>query len=241
MIIIPARLDSKRFFKKIIADIGGKTMLEHSIDRALETGIKDIFVAYCSPEVEGVIEGSGVKGVLTDKNLPSGTDRVFAAFQTLDNSQDFDIIVNLQSDMPFVNPKVINQVIEVLKNDQEVDLATAAAVITDEKDIPNPHVAKIALAKRGKSYGHGLYFSRSSIPHDDDVYYHHFGLYAYRKEALQKFVNSKPSHLEKVERLEQLRALENGMKIGVAIVEEVPISVDIPEDLEKARKYYATK
>ncbi len=241
IVIIPARLDSSRLSQKVVADIGGKTMLEHSIERALETGIEDILVAYCSKEIESIIENAGVKGVITDKNLPSGTDRVFAALQTLNNIDDFDIIVNLQSDMPFVDPQGINKVIEVLKNDKEVDIATAAAIIKDKADIQNPNVAKIALAKKGNNYGHGLYFSRSAIPHNDSVYYHHFGLYAYKREALQKFVQSEPSYLEKVEKLEQLRALENGMKIGVTIVDEVPISVDVLEDLEKARKYYATK
>ncbi|MBU6140259.1 MAG: 3-deoxy-manno-octulosonate cytidylyltransferase [Proteobacteria bacterium] len=224
LIIIPARLASTRLPNKPLADILGKTMIQRVYEQAVAADLGDVLIACDGEEIAEVAKKFGAKFVITDPNLPSGTDRVYAAWQAL--NKDFEVIVNLQGDLPNIDPSVIRAAAEAALN-RDCDFATVASKITNPDEITNPNVVKIARAENGRA----LYFSRSAIPHGEGNFLHHIGIYAYKKSALQKFVKLAPSALEKRESLEQLRALENDMKIIVEIVDAHPLSVDTPEDL----------
>lgn len=236
LIVIPARLASTRLPNKPLADIFGKTMIERVYLQADKAGLGEVYVACDGPEIAGVIEKMGGKAIITDPALPSGTDRIYAAWKQIDPHQHFDAIVNLQGDLPAIDPHVIKAAADTLF-DSDADIATVASVIKKPEEITNPNVVKIAIAFDAKDHGRALYFSRSAIPHGKGDYYHHIGIYAYKKAALQRFVSMSPSALEKRESLEQLRALENNMKIAVKIVDSHPLSVDTPGDLELIKKY----
>ena len=229
IIIIPARLASTRLPNKPLAIIEGKTMIQRVYEQALKTKLGEVYIATDHEKIANEIKKFNGKYILTNPDLPSGTDRIYSAYKFL--NEDFDIIVNVQGDLPNIDPNVITDCINLaLEND--CDIATVASKITDISEINNPNVVKIALAQNGLA----LYFSRSAIPFSkniNDDYFHHIGIYAYKKNALEKFINLKPSPLEKRESLEQLRALENGMKIAVKIVDAHPLSVDTQEDLDK--------
>lgn len=233
-IVIPARLASTRFPNKPLADIGGKPMIVHVMERAKKAGLGDVYVACCEEEVKEVVEAHGGLAVMTDAELPSGTDRIFQAIEKLGRS--YEVVVNVQGDLPSIEPSIIQQAADLL-SDEQVDIGTLAAKIEKDEEITNPNVVKIAMAIDEKSErGNALYFSRATIPHGEGDYYHHIGLYAYRWSALKRFISLPESPLEKRERLEQLRALENGMRIDVQIVNTVPLGVDTPEDLENVKK-----
>ena len=238
IIIIPSRLASVRLPNKPLVDIGGIPMVVRVANQAQKANADKVMVACCSEEIKSTIEAIGSTAVITDPNLPSGTDRVHAAAESLSSLGPNDIVVNLQGDLPFINPQHITQVIDLLEQQSQFDLTTLAAPITDKSEINNPSVVKVAFSPLNpdQTYGHGHYFSRATIPHGADTFYHHIGLYAFRKAALDKFVKASPTLLEVTEKLEQLRALDIGLKIGVGIVDEPPISIDTPEDLEKARQ-----
>ena len=229
IIIIPSRLASTRLPNKPLAMIAGKTMIQRVYEQAQKASIGEVVIAIDGEEIANEIKKFGGKYILTNPDLPSGTDRIYSAYKLL--KQDFDIIVNVQGDLPNIDPKVINECVQLaLKSD--CDIATVASKISDISEINNPNVVKIALAQNDLA----LYFSRSPIPFSkniNDDYFHHIGIYAYKKDALEKFINLSPSPLEKRESLEQLRALENGMKIAVKIVDAHPLSVDTQEDLDK--------
>ena len=229
IIIIPARLASTRLPNKPLAIIEGKTMIQRVYEQALKVNLGEVIIAIDGEKIAEEIKKFGGKYILTNPDLQSGTDRIYSAYKLL--NQDFDIIVNVQGDLPNIDPKVIRECVNLaLEND--CDIATVASKISDISEINNPNVVKIALAQNGLA----LYFSRSPIPFSkniNDDYFHHIGIYAYKKNALEKFINLKPSPLEKRESLEQLRALENGMKIAVKIVDAHPLSVDTKEDLDK--------
>ncbi len=243
--IIPARLASTRLPNKPLADIMGVPMIARVYEQAKKANLGEVIVACDSKEIVDAIENIGGRAILTDPNLPSGTDRIFAAFRQIDNYQEFDVIVNLQGDLPDINPKtIIAAANAALQSD--ADIATVASKITDVDEVNNPNVVKIAIAfLENPQLGQALYFSRAAIPYaiesgaksslNQNSYYHHIGIYAYKRKALEKFVNLKPSNLEKRESLEQLRALENGMKIVVQIVDSHPLSVDSSEDLERVK------
>jgi 3-deoxy-manno-octulosonate cytidylyltransferase (CMP-KDO synthetase) len=227
IIIIPSRLASTRLPNKPLAIINGKTMIQRVFEQAKKTNISDIIIATDSELISNEITKFNGNYIMTDSALPSGTDRIYSAFKKL--NQDFDIIVNLQGDLPNIDPSVINSCIELVKN-SDCDIATVASIIQDRSEITNPNVVKIAIAQNQQA----LYFSRSAIPHSknlDQTYYHHIGIYAFKKSAIEKFVKLSPSPLEKQESLEQLRALENNMKIFVKIVDSHPLSVDTLQDL----------
>lgn len=242
-IIIPARLASTRLPNKALANILGKTMIRRVYEKAMQVDGVKVFVACDNKEVLQEIENHGGVAILTDPNLPSGTDRVYAASKLID--EDFDVIVNLQGDLPNIDPAVINSAIEALKN-SDADIATVASIITEKEEIKDPNVVKIAISfsEGDRKSGNALYFSRCPIPYDKNQsvpYYHHVGIYAYKREALEKFVALNPSILEKQESLEQLRALENNMKIAVQIVDSNPLSVDTREDLLSVIKLISGK
>lgn len=232
IIIIPSRLASTRLPNKPLAIINGKTMIQRVFEQAKKTNFKDILIATDSQLIGDEVSKFGGNYIITDPALPSGTDRVYSAIKNL--NKDFDIIVNLQGDLPNIDPLVIESCIELAKN-SDCDIATVASIIKDKSEITNPNVVKIAIAQNHQA----LYFSRSAIPYSKDLdqtYYHHIGIYAFKKSALEKFINLTPSFLEKRESLEQLRALENNMKIAVKIVDTHPLSVDTADDLLKITK-----
>lgn len=235
-IIIPARLASTRLPNKPLADILGKSMIRRVYEKAVAAGLGEVYIACDGDEIAAEAKKIGANFVITDPNLPSGTDRIYAALQAL--GKDFDIVINLQGDLPNIDPKVIKLAAhELLSSD--CDIATIASKIKDAQEITNPNVVKIVIAFSDQDCGRALYFSRAAIPYSKENaqdYYHHIGIYAYKTEALQKFVTLKPSLLEKRESLEQLRALENDMKIIVKIVDVHPLSVDTKEDLEAVIK-----
>ena len=229
IIIIPARLASTRLPNKPLAIIEGKTMIQRVYEQALKANLGEVIIATDGEKIANEIKKFGGKYILTNPDLQSGTDRIYSAYKLL--KEDFDVIVNVQGDLPNIDPNVISECVNLaLEND--CDIATVASKISDISEINNPNVVKIALAQNGLA----LYFSRSPIPFSkniNDDYFHHIGIYAYKKNALEKFINLTPSPLEKRESLEQLRALENGMKIAVKIVNAHPLSVDTKEDLDK--------
>jgi 3-deoxy-manno-octulosonate cytidylyltransferase (CMP-KDO synthetase) len=232
IIIIPARMASTRLPGKPLADIGGLPMIVQVWKKAVASAAGQVVVACDGQEIADAVHQAGGQAVLTDADLPSGSDRIFQALQSIDPAGHYDVVVNVQGDMPTLDPSIITQALALLANPQ-VDIGTLAALITDEKEKTDPAVVKIARAG-----SRALYFSRATIPYGEGPLYHHIGIYAYRRSALERFVSLPPSPLEQREKLEQLRALEAGMRIDVAIVDVVPLGVDTPETLEKARKHY---
>ncbi|MCW9036135.1 MAG: 3-deoxy-manno-octulosonate cytidylyltransferase [Rhodospirillales bacterium] len=235
VVIIPARMASTRLPKKPLADIHGEPMIVHVWRRAQESEIGEVVVACSEGEVFEAVEKAGGKAVMTDPNHPSGSDRIHEALINIDPNGKFDAIINIQGDLPTIEPDVIRQVFAPLENDS-VDLATLVCEITHEEEKTNPNVVKavVPLAP-GQTIGRALYFTRATAPTGDGPLYHHIGLYAFRRAALERFVKLPPGVLEQRERLEQLRALEDGMRIDAALVKTIPLGVDAPDDLEKAR------
>lgn len=233
IVLIPARMASTRLPGKPLADIAGMPMIVRVWRQAMAAGIGPVVVAAAEREIAAAIESAGGRAVLTAPDLPSGSDRVLAALQNVDPAAEHDVIVNLQGDLPDLDPHYVRQVAELLL-DPKVDIATLAVEITDEADRTNPNVVKPVVAWSGPS-GRALYFSRATVPAGEGPVFHHLGIYAYRRAALARFVALPPSPLEKREKLEQLRALEAGMHVAVARVDSVPLSVDTPADLQKAR------
>jgi len=230
IILIPARLAATRLPNKPLADIHGKPMIVHVWERAVTAKVGEVVVATDNENIYQAIESAGGKAMMTRADHPSGSDRIFEALQKIDPAKKHDIVINMQGDMPTFDPKILAAVLEPLK-DASIDIATLAAEITDPEEKTNPNVVKVIAGLR-----HALYFTRATAPHGEGPLYHHIGIYAYRRAALEKFVSLPPSPLEKREKLEQLRALESGMRIGVSIVDTVPLGVDTEEQLEKARQ-----
>ncbi|MDG4576521.1 MAG: 3-deoxy-manno-octulosonate cytidylyltransferase [Defluviicoccus sp.] len=241
IIMIPARMASTRLPGKPLADILGAPMIVHVWRRACEADAGPVVVACAEPEIADAVTAAGGRAVLTSPDLPSGSDRIFAALEAADPDRRFDTVVNLQGDLPTINPVAIHAALKPLAN-PEVDIATLVALIADaeERDDPNVVKAVVALAP-GADTGRALYFSRCPVPWGEGAHYHHIGIYAYRRAALTRFVTLPPGILERRERLEQLRALENGMRIDAALVETVPFGVDTPIDLERARMVLAAQ
>ncbi len=235
IVVIPARLASTRLPDKPLADIGGQTMIERVWRQAVKAAIGPVLVAAAEQEIVDVVARAGGRAVLTDPALPSGTDRVFQALEAIDPSSVHDVVINLQGDLPALDPEAIRAVADVLES-SGADIATLAAEIDDPADFDNSNVVKpvVAWEKDGR-HGRALYFTRSRAPSGEGPLFHHVGIYAFRRAALARFVRLPPSPLERREKLEQLRALEAGMTIAVARVDAVPLSVDTQDDLEKAR------
>jgi 3-deoxy-manno-octulosonate cytidylyltransferase (CMP-KDO synthetase) len=236
IIVIPSRLASTRLPGKPLADIHGKPMIVHVLECALRASIGPVAVACADEAIADAIRRAGGVAVMTDPSLPSGSDRVHAALATLDPQGLHDVVVNLQGDLPTIPPVQLRAVITPL-SDPAIDIATLVAPITDEAEANLPSVVKAACAfDRGRAVSPALYFSRAPIPAGDGPRWHHIGVYAYRREALARFVALPESPLERREHLEQLRALEAGMRIACARVDHAPFGVDTEDDLIRARR-----
>jgi len=239
VVLIPARMASTRLPGKPLADIGGVPMIVRVWRQAVAAGVGPVVVAAAEHEIAEAIEIAGGRAVMTDPDLPSGSDRIYAALERIDREYEHDVVVNLQGDLPALDPAAVRAVVDALAA-TGADIATLAAEIDDEADYDNPNVVKPVVAwdvtgERGRA----LYFTRARAPTGEGPLFHHVGIYAYTRDALAKFVALAPSALEKREKLEQLRALEAGMSIAVARVDSVPLSVDTEDDLRKARSLLA--
>lgn len=238
LVVIPARMASTRLPGKPLADIAGAPMIVQVWRRATEAAVGPVLVACCEQEVFDAVVAAGGQAVMTDVDLPSGSDRVWQAIQRFDPQGDYQVIINVQGDLPTLEPHLITAALAPLA-EPSVDIATLVAEITDPEERTNPNVVKAVTglsAQGGADHGRALYFTRATAPTGNGPLWHHIGLYAYRRSALERFVSLPPSPLEQREKLEQLRALENGMRIDCARVDTVPLGVDTPADLEKARR-----
>jgi 3-deoxy-manno-octulosonate cytidylyltransferase (CMP-KDO synthetase) len=235
VVLIPARMASTRLPGKPLADIAGAPMIVQVWRRAAEAAVGPVVVACAEPEIAQAVVAAGGEAVLTRPDHPSGSDRIFEALGLIDPHGRFARIVNLQGDLPTLDPQLVRAALAPL-DDDAVDIATLVAPIGHAAERDDPNVVKVAaaMAADGRS-GRALYFSRSPIPWGDGPTWHHIGLYAYRRAALARFVALPPGVLEQRERLEQLRALENGMRIDVAVADTVPLGVDTAADLARAR------
>lgn len=237
IILIPARMASTRLPNKPLADIHGLPMIVQVMKRAEEAKLGRVVVACAEQDIQRAVEKAGGEAVITDPALPSGSDRILQALQRIDAGGKHDAVINVQGDLPTLDPSLVKIAYDLLGNDG-TDIGTLAAVITRPEEMSNPNVVKAVTEidfSAGERRGRALYFTRTTAPSGDGPLLHHIGLYTYKREALEKFVAAKPSVLEKRERLEQLRALALGMRIDVAVVDTVPLGVDTPEDLERAR------
>ncbi|HWG03669.1 MAG TPA: 3-deoxy-manno-octulosonate cytidylyltransferase [Beijerinckiaceae bacterium] len=234
IVLIPARMAATRLPGKPLADIGGVPMIVQVWRRAREAAIGPVVVATDAPKIAAAVEAAGGRAVLTGGQHPSGSDRIFEALSRIDRDGRHDVIVNVQGDLPTIEPAVIRAALGPLE-DAGVDIATLAAPISRAEEKVDPNVVKVVGSPLGADRLRALYFTRATAPFGEGPFYHHIGLYAYRRRALEDFIALPPSALEIREKLEQLRALEAGMRIDVTLVSTVPLGVDTPEDLDRAR------
>jgi 3-deoxy-manno-octulosonate cytidylyltransferase (CMP-KDO synthetase) len=237
-VLIPARMAATRLPGKPLLDIAGLPMIVHVLRRAEAAQIGRVAVATDTPEIAAAVKSHGGEAVMTRADHPSGSDRIYEALCKLDPRGEAEIVVNLQGDFPTILPDNIKSVLDPLA-DPAVDIATLAAEIHTEEESTAPSVVKAIGSPLGSGRLRALYFTRATAPWGDGPRYHHIGLYAYRRAALERFVALPPSPLEQQEKLEQLRALEAGMRIDITIVDTVPRGVDTPADLETARAILA--
>ncbi|TRB08402.1 3-deoxy-manno-octulosonate cytidylyltransferase [Agrobacterium tumefaciens] len=240
VVLIPARMASTRLPGKPLADIGGKPMIVQVALRAREAGAERIVVAVDDEQVFSAVQNAGFEVMMTRNDHQSGSDRIFEALQKADPYGKAEYIINVQGDLPTIEAETIRASLRPLEN-SAVDIATLTVEIIDEEEKTNPNVVKIVGSPLSETRLRALYFTRTTAPYGDGPLYHHIGLYTYRRAALETFVSLPPSPLEMRERLEQLRALEAGMRIDAEIVRSVPLGVDTPHDLEKARKILASR
>ena len=241
VVVVPARLAATRLANKPLADIAGEPMIVHVWRRAIESGVGRVVVACGDAAIADAVAGVGGEAVMTDPDLPSGSDRVAAALRTIDAEGAFDAVINLQGDLPTIDPGAIAAALAPLA-EAEVDIATLAVEIEEDWERTDENAVKAVIAiAAGATVGRALYFSRNPVPWGAGPLYHHVGLFAYRRAALERFVALPQGVLERRERLEQLRALEAGMRIDVALVDTVPHGVDTPADLERARAIMARR
>jgi len=241
LILIPARMASTRLPGKPLADIAGEAMIVRVWERASAAKAGPVVVAAAEREIADAIEKAGGRAVLTAPDLPSGSDRIAAALDMVDAEAVHDVVVNVQGDLPALDPTYIGAVLDALSA-TGADIATLAAEIKDHSDRDNPAVVKPIISwSRNDRIGRALYFTRTRAPWGEGPLYYHVGIYAFKRAALKRFVSLAPSALEKREKLEQLRALEAGMTIAVGRVDSVPLSVDTEADLEEARRLLATR
>jgi 3-deoxy-manno-octulosonate cytidylyltransferase (CMP-KDO synthetase) len=234
LVLIPARMAATRLPGKPLADIAGLPMIVQVMRRAAAADIGPVVVATDSDEVAGAVTRHGGKAVMTRPDHVSGSDRIFEALGIVDPDGQAQTIVNVQGDLPTIAPEAIRAALAPLGN-PAVDIATLAAVTERSEDAANPNIVKVVGTSVAPDRLRALYFTRTAAPWGQGPLFHHIGLYAYRRAALERFVSLPPSPLERREKLEQLRALEAGMRTDVAIVDTVPLGVDTPEDLEAAR------
>jgi len=237
--IIPARMASSRLPGKPLADILGKPMISRVYEQAQKADLGPVIIACAEQEIADLVTDIGAQAVLTEPSLPSGSDRVYQAAKLFDPTRIYPIVLNLQGDMPLISPQVLVQTVRVLKDHPVADIATAVIATQDKAEIADPNVVKAVLTQKGQA----LYFSRHALPYEAKEVFHHIGIYAYRREALETFCHLTPSPLETQERLEQLRALEHGMHIQCTTIlssqSETLRGVDTPTDLEAIKKTLA--
>lgn len=250
IVLIPARLASVRLPDKPLADIQGEPMIVHVWRRAVEAGVGPVAVACAEPAIAEAVAAAGGRAILTRPDHPSGSDRIFEALQAIDPEGRHDAVVNLQGDLPTVEPAAVQAVLRPLA-DPAVDIGSLVVEIRDPEERRNPNVVKAAVSfAEGADLARALYFSRAPVPYDAwdfdpkdgavaQPLYHHIGIYSYRRQTLAQFVSLPPSPLEQRERLEQLRALEAGLRLDVARVDTLPLGVDTPADLARARALLA--
>jgi 3-deoxy-manno-octulosonate cytidylyltransferase (CMP-KDO synthetase) len=236
LILIPARMAATRLPSKPMVDIAGEPMIVHVWRRAIAAQAGRVVVATDSDEIVAAVAAAGGEALMTRPDHASGSDRIFEAVSRLDPGGEASFVVNLQGDLPTLEPHLIEACLEPLAAG-DADIATLAAEIREPEERTNPNVVKVVgTPVAGTRRLRALYFTRATAPYGEGPLYHHIGIYAYRRAALQRFVGLKPSPLEQREKLEQLRALEAGMRIDVEIVDTVPLGVDTPADLERARR-----
>ncbi|WP_026398764.1 3-deoxy-manno-octulosonate cytidylyltransferase [Acetobacter nitrogenifigens] len=241
LIVIPARMASTRLPGKPLADIGGRPMILHVLERALASGVGRVVVAAADEEIVACVRNAGGEVVLTDPELPSGSDRAHAAAELLDPERRHKVVVNLQGDLPGLDPQSLRAVLAPLSDDA-ISIGTLVAPIHDAEEAAADSVVKVACAFQDNgvagtdAVARALYFSRVAIPWGAGPLWHHVGVYAWRRDALERFVALPESILERREKLEQLRALEAGMAIGCARIPVAPFGVDTPDDLARARR-----
>lgn len=247
IVLIPARMASTRLPGKPLADIAGKPMIVHVAMRAAESGLGRVVVATDVEAVADAVRAQGFEAVMTRADHQSGSDRIHEALMALDPERKVEVVVNVQGDLPTIDPETIRAAFRPL-DESAVDIATLGVEIARDEEKTNPNVVKIVGSPLGPTGSplsptrlKALYFTRATAPWGEGPLYHHIGLYAYRRSALERFVALRPSVLEQRERLEQLRALEAGMRIDAEIVNSVPLGVDTPEDLERARDMLSTR
>lgn len=239
IVVIPARMDSTRLPGKPLAEIAGLPMIVHVLRRAEAAGIGPVAVACAEEAIAESVRAAGGTAVLTDPRLPSGSDRIHAALAELDPTRRHDVVVNLQGDLPTIEPGALATLLRVL-DEPRFDIATLAAPIETEAEARASSVVKIACAfADGAVAARAHYFSRTAIPHGAGPLWHHIGVYAYRRPALDAFVAAPQSPLEARESLEQLRALEVGLAIGVGRIDKAPFGVDTPDDLDRIRRTFS--
>jgi 3-deoxy-manno-octulosonate cytidylyltransferase (CMP-KDO synthetase) len=234
LVLIPARMAAARLPGKPLADIAGLPMIVHVLRRAEAAAVGPVVVATDSPEIKAAVEKAGGRAVMTSSAHASGSDRIFEALGKIDPGRQAAIVVNVQADLPTLDPSTVAAAADLLA-DQSVDIGTAAAEIVRAEERHDPAVVKVVGSPVAPGRLRALYFTRATAPYGEGPLYHHIGLYAFRRAALERFVALPPSPLELREKLEQLRALEAGMRIDVAIVDAAPLGVDTPGDLARAR------
>ncbi|ESX81318.1 MULTISPECIES: 3-deoxy-manno-octulosonate cytidylyltransferase [unclassified Mesorhizobium] len=234
LILIPARMASTRLPGKPLANIAGTPMIVHVARRAAEAGLGRVVVATDTQSVAEAVRAHDFEAVMTRADHETGSDRIFEALTILDPGNSVETIVNVQGDLPTIEPLVIGAALKPFEN-AAVDIATLCVEIVRDEEKTNPNVVKLVGSPLSATRLRALYFTRATAPWGEGPLYHHIGLYAYRRAALERFVALRPSPLERRERLEQLRALEAGMRIDAEIVQSVPLGVDTPDDLERAR------
>ena len=240
IVLIPARMAASRLPGKPLADIGGVAMIVRVLRCAQAAGVGPVAVAAGDLEIAEAVKAAGGRVVLTDPDLPSGSDRILAALAELDPDGRHDVVINLQGDMPFVESGLLTGCVDLLAGEPTCDIATVVARADGAADLANPNLPKAILAMRGDGKaGRALYFTRSVLFGEGPVW-GHYGVYAYRRAALARFCAAPPSPLERREKLEQLRALEIGLSIWASVADAAPISVDTPADLEAARAHVRT-
>jgi len=237
LLLVPARMSSTRLPGKPLADIAGRPMIVHVLERAREAAIGPVAVACDDPRIAAAVEAAGGTAVMTREDHQSGSDRIFEAIGRLDPEGRHDVVVNVQGDLPTLDPALIRAAAALL-DDPAVDIGTLTVEIVEESERTNPNVVKLVGSPAGPGRLRALYFTRATAPWGPGPHFHHIGLYAYRRAALARFVALPPSLLETREKLEQLRALEAGMRIDAAIVDTVPLGVDTPAELERARAHF---
>ncbi len=235
IVVIPARMSSSRLPGKPLADINGLPMIVHVWKRATEANVGQVLVAAAEVKIVEIIRNHGGDAIVTDPALPSGSDRIAAALKMRDIHEKFEYVVNLQGDLPTIDPLAVRRCLAGLTNEQ-VDIATIAALIENDEDIKNPNIVK-AIASLGKDreVAYARDFVREVGPEHEAPYWHHIGVYAYRRKSLSRFVSLPVSTRETLRKLEQMRALDNDMRIAVVRVDSVPLGVDTSADLEAVR------